>query len=820
MLFNILKSKKAIVSVACSAMSMYDSYNKKLLAKTKQKQSLSAYRPNDYLHIHYAVQVYENNGGRILEEWELIRPYSDRENSYFGAAYLNRKHKHVIIAHRGTEFNHRQDWLTNFDLMTRHLNNQEVSAWNKFAKEIIKEHGSEYTYSFTGHSLGGWLAQSCLWKYQDEFVKEQFPNYQDGFAVTLDDPGAKELLEALQPRLENSYKIAVDQLDLTSYLSKPNLINTALGHVGSCFALPLENKLSWFQYHFGYTVKTHRSQPLLDQFNETTGLPRQCVRILDWPKVLWKADVPSSANTKERLLGYLGLAIKSYLAGDLQNDEYTGFFKYTSEQTDDPTQLQPNEQFHLQHGIHYRVKEYDEHVLPLRNMPLIARKFLEDLNGYSDPDRKTLINQLVPGFESTSFFPALIAYKINKREELVSPNLSAIAFRAQLLEFLHIHPQLCQTNLLGLSYKYILQNQTSGFLTNVYQQSLRSKDLLYRLSFQQGIARLYKFLKPTWEEIENIKNEKLALEQQLSIIKSLKLSTNTTVEIMHELQFQEQQLQIAQQSTLALLAYMQEDPSQMDKINSLIATLSVPEIVKVGLAQDVLLNNAYNLKAKIASAQANKELAINCYKKALSLLPNNKLTLSNYAGLLTDLYRTKKDTNFLVEAFQCYQQLYPYLEQFKPEQAAIVYSGMAYNFILLAQTIELNKIDQLHFPNIIELRNQAQTLLNKATKVDSTYVNAHLFLAILNYDESHYQLALQKIDSVLCIQPVHPTGLMRKGFILDKLQRTTEALKFLEHAEQRLSATQKNGENEDWIAEVKEGITNIKARQRSKSTLF
>lgn len=357
MIYKISKASKVIISTAVFVTTyMYNrNRNDKILwGKSEQKQTLPKHRPNDWLHIFYAVQVYQKQGSISEPDWEVIDTHYEQETSYFGAAYCNTNNKHIIIAHRGTE--DLRDWMTNCDLITRHLSQQEVNAWDDFAKKIITKYGSDYSYSFTGHSLGGWLAQTCLWKYQDEFINNQPNVYKDGFAVTLDDPGARELLEALQPRTENSYKIAIDQLDITAYLSRPNIVNTALGHVGSTYALTTKNNdLSWWERNITYTINMHNSHMLLNEFDEKTGLPMHCLRIIDWPQVIWGISIPS-ANNKNTLVNYLARMFKACFKGDLDRGEYNGFYNYDTNVVDNVECLTAASQFQLRHGVHYNVK--------------------------------------------------------------------------------------------------------------------------------------------------------------------------------------------------------------------------------------------------------------------------------------------------------------------------------------------------------------------------------------------------------------------------------------------------------------------------------
>jgi tetratricopeptide (TPR) repeat protein len=791
------------------------------------KQILSDYRPSDWDHLHYAVQAYQDTGGEVLEDqgWDLISTSPVKvKNSYFGSAYCNKDNKHIIIAHRGTQ--DKRDWMSNFDLITRHLNEQQASAWN-FSKRIIGEHGPIYSYSFTGHSLGGWLALTSLYKYKDEFINSKKEGYQDAFAVTFDDPGGKELLEALQPRVERNYDVDVNKLDITSYLSYPNIVNTALGHVGSVYALHPEMNLSWLQRKtLLFTLKTHDTQLFLKSFYQNSGLPIQCVRVIDWPQVQWGFSSPSSGKTKG-VLGYLTLAFKSWAKGEIQRGEYLGFYKYDTSSVNNPEKLPVEEQFQLQHGIHYRVEEFDEQKLPLRNMPEVGRSFLLQLSDYNN--RISVIQEVVGEPVDQELAKLLENYRINAyHKEVVidkcTSNTTARAFRDEILKYLKRYPFLYQKKLYVSYTESLLKKLETGMIVGVLdkleEQLNNTKKLIHDLSFKQGTARLYKFIKPTWEEVEALKNEIDGLSKQLRIleianikVQSIPLESGLRTQLVDMLQGEEQQLKIAKQSAEILLKYMEEKLPEADsELDSLITTLNNEGIKLPDLDKKVLLNRAYNLKAKIAALRRDRDLSAAYYDQATKLLPNDVITWSNYGGLLTDRGRSEKTAEFHIQAYRCYKKAYPPMRQIGPEQLPVVCSGMAYGFILLAQSIEQNQIDpkQAKLPNVEELRSRAQSLLKQAIDADATYVNARLFSAILLYDQKNYEAALQEINNVLSIDPIHPTGLMRKGRILAKLGESDEAINFLEEAREWL---QSKAGNEDWVKEIDKIITEIKAIQ-------
>ena len=143
---------------------------------------------------------------------------------------------------------------------------------------------------------------------------------------------------------------------------------------------------------------------------------------------------------------------------------------------------------------------------------------------------------------------------------------------------------------------------------------------------------------------------------------------------------------------------------------------------------------------------------------------------------------------------------------------------MAYAFIVLAESLEQKQVGRTEtkVPSVVELRHQARELLKRAIQIKPNYLNARLFLAILSYDEGNYPNALQEVNNALSIEATHPTALRRKGFILEKLGESDEALEVLDQAKQRLQDTQKNGENEHWIQEVDEKVAELKKRKSKR----
>jgi tetratricopeptide (TPR) repeat protein len=781
------------------------------LKHEKGSQTLNDYRPNDWTHMYYAKKAYKNNGGKVLDGWKVLDTCHDKATSYFGSAYVNEEKKHIIIAHRGTNIFHLKDWLANLQTICQHVNPQQPGAW-KFSKKIIQEYGPAYSYSFTGHSLGGWLALACLYTYKDELIASESTSYQDAFAVTFDDPGGKELLSALQRKAgKASCPIDVNKLDITGYLSYPNIVNTAMGHVGSMYALLPGVDLSSFQKRFNFTLITHDRQLILSLFDKDTGwLKGEAVYMTDWPKVLWGDPLKGSDNT--RSIGYyLTFLLGRILDGSIRRGEYLRFYTYVpaSDAVNSSQESSHLLKYQLKNGIHYKVEGFNTQILPLRNMPRLVRKFLEQLSEYDPGDRIELLNRLTGDSTcDTELSTLLRSYGINRFEELEIPenptDITAREFRDKIVSYLKEYNHLCQNELSVLISRSILDSVHKGDLTKAVNELdgllNRTKYLIDRLS---STSRLYAAIKPSWEEFQKLEKEYTGLSKQLEILSSVKtnvddnssLSKEEKAELVEKLQFEKQQLKIAKKNAGIWLKYMEEDLRGADKqLDSLITSLTNETLdLHSGLERKLLLNRAYNFKAKIAARLGDYKGSKKHYKKATKFLPHDSITWSNYGGLLTDRGRLEKKEDFHIKAYHCYEQID--LEKVKPEQLPVIRSGKAYGYIMLAQSIEKGHIDdekvKFHnLPDVNELRSEAQSLLNDAVRSNPHYANARLFTAILFYDQGNYEAALKEVDHVLSTDPEHATGLMRKGFILIKLGKPSAALDLLKRSQKKLEGKQ------------------------------
>jgi hypothetical protein len=196
------------------------------------------------------------------DSWKLLTTASNtkKNNGYFGAAYWHPEHQQVVIAHRGTNLNTLGAlWADVKGVVFKHYVKQMDSA-TTFAYKVVemlqgvcRGKGVHFQVFFTGHSLGGWLAQ--ITTYTTEYLKregnnflksENAPETYHPHTVVFDSPGCKAMLSEMIDTFDvrqNGSDIILQHLDITSYLSAPNRINTCNSHVGTVYRILLTHLL-------------------------------------------------------------------------------------------------------------------------------------------------------------------------------------------------------------------------------------------------------------------------------------------------------------------------------------------------------------------------------------------------------------------------------------------------------------------------------------------------------------------------------------------------------------------------------------------------
>jgi len=225
----------------------------------------------------WTVHAFEKEGdASILEDIPFLNRLVD-EMGYFGVIYVNHDTRQIVVAHRGTD---NLKTLLVDDIQEIYFG--KTSTQHKAAYRLVEQavtlarSGGEWHLSFTGHSLGAFLAElSVLYCLRSDVF-----DYSQVSAVTFESPGSRESLEKLNATHADG-KVDLDALDITSYLSYPNIVNTAHRHVGTLYSLmPDVGKAQWRPDW--YTRATHSMDNIVTLFANTNG-KLEAPLVLDWP---------------------------------------------------------------------------------------------------------------------------------------------------------------------------------------------------------------------------------------------------------------------------------------------------------------------------------------------------------------------------------------------------------------------------------------------------------------------------------------------------------------------------------------------------------
>lgn len=298
---------------------------------------------------------------KYLENWHVEKVFSpSKSDDYYSILFLNPKEGHAVLAHRGTNL---KDSIIGFnnslksdivEVLNGNIGVQQIAAYEstQSALRIIREKnqtkGSDhkpYHFSLTGHSLGGWLAELSLYFCYKDFL------HKDVRAVTFDSPGTGDHLQNYKSNMCNK-NFDHNLLDLTTYCSAPNIVNTCNRHFGEMYRiytktfdpkkqvkaylnqLQLPKKVTSTKHklkskpnptklimkaidsneHYArvlIALTGHSLDPIIEVFDEKTGLPNYYKEVKDWPLLLHENSGKICAG--EKILN----EVASYLADQL-----------------------------------------------------------------------------------------------------------------------------------------------------------------------------------------------------------------------------------------------------------------------------------------------------------------------------------------------------------------------------------------------------------------------------------------------------------------------------------------------------------------------
>lgn len=204
-------------------------------------------------------------------------------NDYYGAIWVNEAHRQVVLSHRGSQ--NATSWVTDYESVVQLKPGQFThSALLLLNHDIIKEYRNQgYRVSTTGHSLGGFLAQLCVYWSQRRDMQETY--YPEMSAVVFDSPGAVDFIRELQPKLlSEQSKVAIEELNIHNFCGMPTLVSTYGQQTGRIWHLNTEGGTSLAAgLRFAF-LQMHSMEAFLGGFNPETGYPYHYRQITDWPQ--------------------------------------------------------------------------------------------------------------------------------------------------------------------------------------------------------------------------------------------------------------------------------------------------------------------------------------------------------------------------------------------------------------------------------------------------------------------------------------------------------------------------------------------------------
>ncbi len=461
-----------------------------------------------------------------LKGWKLIGMASngDGTNGYFGALYWQPEKGHFVLAHRGTHPTNLGALWTDVKGISAGYYVKQMNSAATFSHIVVEAlrkwsitNGDMPILSFTGHSLGGWLSQVTtfttryLERSESHFKKRAtFLDYPH--TVVWDSPGCKPMLLQLKRDFDLRYnakretaKLSLNALDIKSYLSAPNQINTCNMHVGVIYRLFPKLTIGKKPFDlFSYTLKTHSLAKLLAVYPQgTENKDEELKKVIDWP-------------------------IRSGITG---GKEYKKFFKVmkklNNHAINDIKQLPSIDTSTVkQFNIRYRTESVDSSKVDMRIFSDKERKFLESmkaLQGWLDREKgnfsslkglnEFLNNKLSDNIETIK--KAFNAYTLENNASLLQAreadtSVESVIFGIKQLvrhypEIVDIAEQEIQN--IPRFYEAVYRGESNRFIREL------DEEVTLRLNKDQECLRLVPFL-------ENEKN------------KVLHINTNTPAEAM------------------------------------------------------------------------------------------------------------------------------------------------------------------------------------------------------------------------------------------------------------------------------------------------
>lgn len=226
--------------------------------------------------------------------WRLNK-FISLSNDYRGGIFVHQEKKQVVLAHRGSQ--NLTSWITDYESIIQ----QKPGGFTKTVIELLSDNSiitlrqQGYRFSTTGHSLGGFLAQVCVyWSQRSEFTASYYPEMS---AVVFDSPGVVEFLKVLQSNIKSERgRVKIERLNIHNFCPMPTVVSTYGTQTGTLWHLSEKQEMRFA------SVMAHKMDHILSGFDESTGMPKIFSQMRDWPQADYSkyssADALLSSATK------------------------------------------------------------------------------------------------------------------------------------------------------------------------------------------------------------------------------------------------------------------------------------------------------------------------------------------------------------------------------------------------------------------------------------------------------------------------------------------------------------------------------------------
>jgi hypothetical protein len=276
----------------------------------KNNQAYKRY-PTDFIHSLLSLHVYQDvkpntpvtftepdyqDYAQYLSQWRVNTVHDLPEfGRYYAVSYNNDEARQLVLAHRGTTATWKDCLNTDSPIKTDLIGvlAGEIVAQQKAEYGVTKSvaeyaKANHYHFSTTGHSLGAWLAEISVYYSVFEFK-------QPSKAVTFDSPGSIKMESFHRNILNHDNARDIKNLEIVTYLSDPNFVNTCNRHIGQVYRLypdyekdlpPISKKILP-NYKAVWSLWGHALVPFLKEFDPVTGQPPQADLMTRWPVITY-----------------------------------------------------------------------------------------------------------------------------------------------------------------------------------------------------------------------------------------------------------------------------------------------------------------------------------------------------------------------------------------------------------------------------------------------------------------------------------------------------------------------------------------------------